>query len=288
MTARPLATRVILVVLDGLRPDAIDAFDLQHCRALMARSAWTDRGTSVAPSVTAAALTSMFTGVSPDIHGVDDDKFRLPKAPHRLSLITNNLLAAGLPTAVHVRRVPWLFRALASRMARYAGAAVVSMKGDTAPEILDAAEPTLARRGNGFVFVHLPDADRVGHIHGWMSPQYGRAAQTLDQAVGRLVHEYRVLDDPGTLLIACADHGGGGAVRTHHNSAHPDDRTIPVMLAGAGVVPGRLQQSVHWLDLPATVLWSLGVAVPLSWQGAPLTAAFSSPKPPVAVAHVAA
>src|SRR5689334_8442175 len=72
--------RVIIVVLDGLRPDAIERFDLAHTRRLIGRGASTLRGTTVAPSITTAAMTSLLTGVSPARHGITTDRFSVPSA----------------------------------------------------------------------------------------------------------------------------------------------------------------------------------------------------------------
>jgi arylsulfatase A-like enzyme len=96
----------------------------------------------------------------------------------------------------------------------------------------------------------------------------------MDAALGAL--EAAVdLDDPTTLLIALADHGGGGATLKHHDSAHPLDTTIPVMLAGGAVVPCDLGTGVSLTDVPATILWALGLARPVSYVGRPLLQAFA-------------
>jgi phosphopentomutase len=107
-----------------------------------------------------------------------------------------------------------------------------------------------------------------------MSPEYGLAAQEMDAALGSLV-ERLDLDDPSTLLIALADHGGGGRNLRHHDSDHALDHTIPVVLAGGAVERGDLGAGVSLTDVPATVLWSLGLPIPESYAGRPLTQAFS-------------
>jgi predicted AlkP superfamily pyrophosphatase or phosphodiesterase len=266
---------VIVAVLDGLRPDAIDRFGLRHWATLARQSAWTPRATSVAPSVTAVALTSLFTGVAPSVHGIESETFALPRQPQRLVPVTRVLADAGIASHTFIRRLPFVYRGLARRFSRLAGVDGAVFAGDTAAEILGAAHDVLADRRPGFVFLHWPDADRAGHAHGWMSPDYGAAARRLDFALGALALLTDVTRDPGTLLIACADHGGGGADPKHHNSAHPDDRTIPVLLAGGAVTAGRLPDGVHWLDIPATVLWALGAPVPATYTGRPIAAAFA-------------
>jgi arylsulfatase A-like enzyme len=226
--------------------------------------------------VTAAALTSLFTGVSPEVHGIDSEDFRLPRAPQRLQPLTRVLAEAGIPCATFIRRMPWLYRGLARQMAHYAGVKDAHFVGDSAAELLFAARAAIEEQRNGFIFLHWPDADTAGHEHAWMSDEYGRAARRLDTALGFLATQLDIVNDPTTLLIACADHGGGGATPKHHNSAHPDDRTIPVLLAGGAVMPGRLRDDVQWLDIPATVLWALGVARPAAYEGRPLSEAFAA------------
>jgi predicted AlkP superfamily pyrophosphatase or phosphodiesterase len=58
MRREPIARRVITVVLDGLRPDAIERFELAHLGALIAHGASALDATTVSPSVTVAAMTS--------------------------------------------------------------------------------------------------------------------------------------------------------------------------------------------------------------------------------------
>jgi len=77
-------SRVIVVVLDGLRPDAIGRFRLGVMAELMSSGAWTLDATTVRPSVTVAAVTSLLTGVSPDTHGLKGDRVFIPRAAAEL------------------------------------------------------------------------------------------------------------------------------------------------------------------------------------------------------------
>lgn len=106
-----------------------------------------------------------------------------------------------------------------------------------------------------------------------MSPGYLDAARALDTALGRVVDALD-LADPRTLLIVAADHGGGGIVPTRHDSMHAADTTIPVLLAGGAVAPMRLGADVSLLDIPATIAWALGIPLPASYAGRPLSHAF--------------
>jgi hypothetical protein len=271
---RPDIRRVVLVVLDGLRADAIPALGLRCWQQLAICGASSLCGTTVAPSVTAAAMASLFTGVPPEVHGLRSDRFHLPRRQGTLHPLPQVLAGAGLPTSSFIRRLPLVFRGVGKRLSRFLGVGVSSFSGRGCREILFAAWDQLLVQERGLIFLHWPDADSAGHEHGWMSDEYARAAHRLDQTLGLLAAIADVERDPGTLLIALADHGGGGVNLRDHESDHPLDRTIPLLLAG-GAVCGEELYEPTLLDVPATVLWALGVPLPDSYAGHPLYEAFT-------------
>ena len=232
-------TRAILVVLDGLRADAAHLFPLPHLTALARRGAYTFAGRTVSPSITSAAMTSLFTGVSPHVHGIRSDLWGMPRPAGPLTLLAPLLRRSGLTVRGFMAALPPVYRGLGARMASRAGIDA-TFRGDNAHEILDTARLTLIGPEPGLTILHWPDADRAGHAQGWTSPAYVGAARVLDDALDRLVRMTGVLDDPGTILIAMADHGGGGAQARNHESAHPLDVTIPIVVAGGQVAWGEL------------------------------------------------
>jgi arylsulfatase A-like enzyme len=271
--------RVVLVVLDGLRADAVPAFDLGSWRRLAAAGCGSLAGATVEPSVTAAAMASLLTGVGPAEHGLRSDRFHLPRPRLALAPLPAVLAAAGLPTTAFVRRLPAAWRPLGRTVARLLGVAVASFAGDDAAAILAAARGTLRGQGRGLVLLHWPDCDQAGHAHGWMSLPYARAARRLDDLLGELAA--LVAPGPRTLLIALADHGGGGASPRDHDSSHPSDTTVPMLLCGDGVVVGSLAAPTL-LDVAPTAAWALGAAAPRCWSGRALYEAFT---PVLRLAH---
>jgi arylsulfatase A-like enzyme len=269
--ACPFVERVVVVVLDGLRPDAIGRFGLQQMAQLAARGAQSLEARTVTPSVTACAMTSLLTGAAPARHGMQSDKFRLPQPRGPLDPVPQVLGAHGIRSAAHMARVPWLFRGLARRLVGRLGVDAAGFHGEGCRDILAGALPALRARTHGFTLLHWPDADRAGHAHAWMSPAYAAAARRMDETLGELVDTLGVLNDPTTMLVALADHGGGGVDPKHHDSTHPVDQTIPMVFAGGGIAPGLLPSGASLLDVPATVLWALGVPQPASFAGRALT-----------------
>lgn len=261
------ARRVVLVVLDGVRPDALASLGASHWARLAATGRSTMRGNTVTPSVTAAAMASLLTGSAPAVHGLQSDRVHIPRAHGVLDPMPNVLKRRGLPTSVFLTHIPWLFRGLARRIAHRVGVRSPSFSGCGADEVLHAARAALRYQQHGLIVMHWPDADRAGHAHGWMSDPYLAAVRTLDDALGRLGALLGIPNDAHTLLIALADHGGGGIDPRDHDSADPKDRTIPILIAGAGVARGALADGAHLLDIPATVLDALGVPVPPCYGG---------------------
>jgi predicted AlkP superfamily pyrophosphatase or phosphodiesterase len=266
--------RVVLVVLDGLRPDAIHRFGLQRVASLARRGASTFRAQTVTPSITPCAMASLLTGAAPERHGIQSERFHLPRPRGPVHPIARELSKHSLPSSFFMPQVPFLMRGIASRLSVMLGLGEFRHQGRDAQDVLAAARRSLESQRRGLIMMHWLDADRAGHEFGWMSPEYGAAAARMDDALGQL--EAAVdLADPGTLVIALADHGGGGATPKHHDSAHPLDTTIPVLLAGGAISPCELGTGVSLTDVPATILWALGLARPESYVGRPLLQAFT-------------
>lgn len=281
--------RVIVVVLDGLRPDAITRFGLQNVLRLARNGASTFDARTVSPSVTAAAMGSLLTGAAPSHHGLESERFHIPRAKGALHPVAHELARCGMPSSGFMAHVPWLIRPLARRIARTLGLTTVRFRGNNATQVLEAARTQLRIQDTGLILLHWADADRAGHEHGWMSDAYGQAAVAMDRALGQLM---RVVDlsDRSTVMIALADHGGGGRALRHHNSDHPADRTIPVIFAGGGVRPGTLPAGISLLDVPATILTLLGIPRPASYAGqslVPRVMMASPPAVPLAAASAA-
>ncbi len=98
-----------------------------------------------------------------------------------------------------------------------------------------------------------------------MSRAYLEAARAADEAVAELAGA--VLADAAAVLLVTADHGGGGGVPTDHDLPHPANDAIPIVAAGAQVLPGRGPAGASLLDLPPTILRALGVPVPRGYAG---------------------
>lgn len=282
--ARPAAAvsrRVVVVSVDGLRPDAIGRFGAETLQRLMSEGSYTLSASTILPSKTLPSHTSMLTGEPPDVHNV----------------LWNNVLTADAES-IEVPNVFSVARSHGYRTAAFFSKAKFgplqregTLDYSQAPggwfgkwparRTVRDVEKYLASAKPDLLFVHLADPDTAGHRSGWMSDDYASAVRSADRAIARLV---RAADAAygagGYTLIVTADHGGHG---NNHGSEDVRDVLIPWIAWGRGVKPGSLAGStVKTMDTAATVLWLMGLSEPADWAGAPITSAFDE-----AVADVA-
>ena len=279
LPVRPLPTdsltrNVVVVSIDGLRPDAIITYSAPTLQRLMREGSYTLSARTIDPSKTLPSHTSMLTGQPPDRHGV---LWNNVASAERDSIDMPNIFSVartrGYSTAAFFSKAKFgplqvadtldYSQAPGGWFGRWSSQRTVT---DVAA-YLESAKPNV-------LFVHLTDPDAAGHSNGWMTDAYGRAVLEADRAVNRLIsladHAY------GTgkfSLIVTADHGGHG---TGHGSDDPRDMTIPWIAWGQGVKRGELAAaSVRTMDTAATVLWLLALDEPAEWAGRAVIEAFS-------------
>jgi predicted AlkP superfamily pyrophosphatase or phosphodiesterase len=263
--------RVVIVLADGLRPDAVSPSVMPSLDALGGVFTLALHGRTVRPSTTVAALASLATGVAPQTHRLIEPGLGFLPALSGLRPVARELQRAGIPTDVVTSDLGVAVYPVAWALASAAGVARLVTHGSNARGAALAAHRVLCRNEPRLLFLYLPDCDRAGHAHGWMSAPYLEAAAEVDAAIGTLAS----WTEEAVFLIT-ADHGGGGVDPRDHDAPHPVNDHIPLVVAGRGVTRRhQLTRPVSLLDIPATVLWSFGLEVPPCYQGRPLTGAFT-------------
>jgi predicted AlkP superfamily pyrophosphatase or phosphodiesterase len=266
------STHVVIISIDGLRPDAIAPAIAPTLARLAAEGSHTFAAHTILPSRTLPSHTSMLTGVGPDVHHVTWNDDRSAEAPplavptvfavaHTRGLVTAAVFAK---TKFHLLEEPG------------------SLDFDAAPSDdstswrASRTMPLVSRAMSiapNLLFVHVGEPDYAGHVSGWMGVSYLAAVHAADRAVARVVAKADSAFGAGTwTLIVTADHGGHD--RTH-GSADRRDMTIPWIAWGRGVrAHSRIAADVRTTDTAATALWLLGVEIPSAWAGTAVVDAF--------------
>ena len=269
---RGVTEHVVVVSIDGLRPDAIAQFEAPTLRRLMKEGSYTLSASTILPSKTLPSHTSMLTGQSPDVHGVLWNKsMSLNRTKSKAPTVFELLRAEGYVTAAFFSKAK--FSTLQKRGTLDYSQAPGGWFGywPSQRTIHDVEQYLVSQKPN-LLFVHLGDPDHVGHHYGWMSAKYGQSVSQLDGELERLVKIAEGAFGVGNFtLIVTADHGGHDR---DHGSSDPRDVTIPWIAWGRGVEDGMLSRPVRTIDTAATILWLLKVTKPAGWTSEPVAEAF--------------
>jgi predicted AlkP superfamily pyrophosphatase or phosphodiesterase len=277
----PRAERVVIISIDGLRPDLLIRAEVPNLRGLLKVGSYTFWARTVAEGHTLPAHASMLTGVSPQKHGVtwnDHVEQAYPESPTLFEVAKQ----AGLTTALATGKTKFV---------------VFDKPGTLDWKYLPRGEPILdafvAQQAARMVrehkpqvlFVHLAGVDAVGHARGWGSPEQLAWLGEADKAVGVVlvaVKEAGLLDS--TLVIVTADHGGAGVEHgpNDNRSAH-----VPWIAAGPGVrqnmdLTRYPDLAVNITDTFATACAALGVKPKVAVEGKPVgQISTQAPDPPL-------
>ncbi len=203
------ANQVVLLVIDGL------GWEQLHGRTALAPTLSTARGgpiTTVAPSTTAAALSSIATGVPPGEHGVVGYKIRVGgQTLNTLRWSTGNGDARKLIPPREFQQVP-AFGGRAPVVVNKAefigsGFTIAHLDGvdyrpyGTIATLVWEIERAVAT-GERFVYGYYDGLDRVGHERG-----HAGAFDAEFAFVDRLVGDVRAVLPDDVVLLVTADHG---------------------------------------------------------------------------------
>lgn len=257
------ADNVVLIMVDGLRPDALKQAKAPALEGLIKRGSFTLKAQTVTPSLTLPAFTSMLTGLPVEAHGVDWNDYEPQrgylKAPTVFEIATFNGSKWG---AAFIQKEKLLH---ATKQDRRLALHVCSVNepGCTAKKIaadvINAYKTSTDSTKPALFLIHFAEADTAGHAEGWMSKPYLKAVEDIDRAIGALIKGFKELGlYERTTFIVSADHGGHG---TTHGTAAPEDMTIPWIAAGPGIKAGHeIKQPVSLMDTPATVMRAFGIS----------------------------
>jgi arylsulfatase A-like enzyme len=303
---KPRADRVIIVSIDGLRPDAIEKADAAVLRTLIERGAYCSKAQTVRPSITLPSHTAMLTGLDYERHGIAWNTYRSGYIIH--PTVFSVLHQTGRSSAMFFSKDKFHFLANPNCVSWIYGPPVPDqspprenandierLKARLKQEEEPAKKPPpplkpgeLATRarllGRAFAeswpaqkwpltFVHFREADEAGHQNGWMGPEYIDGVRAVDQALGTIL---ATIEKNGgferTALIVSADHGGSGG--SHYRWLDPDKSenvTIPWICVAPGVPAGlKIERVIHTYDTAPTALSLIGVGAPEGIDGRPV------------------
>ncbi|NOU94804.1 nucleotide pyrophosphatase [Paenibacillus sp. LMG 31456] len=257
--------RVIVIGWDGAG-SFVQSSETPQLDAFFRRGASSLTTQAVMPTISAQCWGSMFYGVTPDKHQLDNTRAEKERFPD----------GSPYTSVFKLARQQWPDAKLASFSSwepinygiieTSAGVHTVSMPD---AELAAAAGAYIQLNPDvKLMFVHFDLPDAGGHRHGYNTPGQWEVIAQTDRHVAiimQAIEEAGLLQD--SLIIQLTDHGGGGAAPTDHGSDHPLDLTIFWSCAGPGIEPGsEVPAELGLIDTAAVIAHALGLMPSDSWD----------------------
>ncbi len=256
-----MSEKVILVLVDGMRPDGLLQCGHPYVKPLLESAAYSLTAQTVMPSVTLPCHMSLFHSVDPDRHGITTNTYVPQVRP--IEGLFDRLDAAGKKNGFFYT---WEELRDLSRPDHLHRAYMINQHKELHSDqmITDAAIDYINAEQPDFLFLYLGQTDELGgHDHGWMSPEY---LHCVNVAVGCTQKLIESIPEDYTVILT-ADHGGHGR---GHGSDDPQDMTIPIVIRGPRFEKGREYPGGSIKDIAVTVAKLLEVAPAKEWEGKPL------------------
>ncbi|MBR7188450.1 MAG: alkaline phosphatase family protein [Clostridia bacterium] len=250
--------KVNLILIDGMRPDALAECGNPGVEGLLSTSAYTLRGRTVFPPLTLPCHMSLFHSVGPDRHGVTGNDYSPMVHPVK-----------GIMEQLHGRRSTamcfnWEPLRDLCRPGNCGFSFFISSHdyglAPAARAVIEASEKLLQTLAPDFCFTYVGWPDDQGHATGWMSREYLEAVDGSLRLVERLIRG----TERDYVTILTADHGGHDR---DHGLPIDEDMAIPVILRGEGIAPRTLDAPVSILDIAPTILRLLDCEPAMEWEG---------------------
>ena len=255
--------KVILISIDGMRPDAFLACGNPYAQELQRISAHTLTALTIMPSLTLPCHMSMFHGVTPQRHGVTTNTFA--PCAHPVDGIFETVKKNGRRSSMHYGWEP-LRDLSAPSTIQWADYVRYDTADDTDAQLTELCARRIHTSHPDFVFLYLVQTDAAGHQVGWMTQPY------LDRIHGALNCVKRMVEEFGSeySIIVTADHGGHG---DDHGTDLAEDMTIPQFYIGPRFTAGKVLTGVSILDTAPTVAGLMGLTPAEEWEGRSLAEA---------------
>lgn len=253
--------KVILISVDGMRPDGFLTCGNPYIEEMMKKSYYTLDGKTVLPSVTLPCHMSLFHSVTPKRHGITTNLY-LPMA-RPIDGLFEVLKSERAVSAMYYGWEPLrdVARSATLKFSEYINAYTEESSDTT---LTDHALVRIRQSRPDFVFLYMVETDeKGGHDCGWMTEGY---LERINKAIDNV---RRVIEECGSeyTVIVTADHGGHD--RTH-GTEMPEDTTIPMFYFGKMFENGKRFSGGSILDIAPTIAKIMNVEVPREWEGKPV------------------
>ncbi len=246
---KKIKNKVLIIGIDGCRPDGITASNTPNLDGLMANATYSLDARCLFTTSSGPGWTSMLSGVWQDKHGVVNNAYtgsNFTGYPHFFKHIEDHN-----PENRTVSIVQW--NPINDHMAQLDADVVIN--SDTDEAVKNAVANELANNDPTALFVQLSNVDFAGHRTGFTpdNQDYIDAIETVDSQVGAMISALKLrktYDDENWLILLSTDHGGLG---TSHGGPSDEERTIFVIASGDNIPNKKIEKTTSEVTVPPAI-----------------------------------
>jgi predicted AlkP superfamily pyrophosphatase or phosphodiesterase len=265
--------KVLLIGVDGVRPDVLAEVETPNLDALAAAGSFTQEAQNVMPTVSGPCWSSMLIGAVPEKHGVLNNDFssnnygEYPDFLTRIEQVRPELgtfaVVDWLPLGGEEDGGPLISDALDKKVV-LDGYEFGWLEADSISVVATINE--LQSGDSDALFVYLGAPDEISHNIGGIGTEYRDAIAAADRHVGRLVEAVKArgsFAQEDWLILVATDHGR--TMTGGHGGDSPEETTIFFIASGPSAAVGTPAGPVSIVDVPVTALTHLGIPIQAEW-----------------------
>jgi predicted AlkP superfamily pyrophosphatase or phosphodiesterase len=257
-----MSNRVLIIGIDGCRPDALLAAQTPNMDALWKEGAYTFKARTDEISSSGPAWSAMLIGVWHQKHNILNNEYEDPDLEHYPHFF--HRVRQEKPELATYSVANWgpIHKILQEGDATYTSSKI--------SDVLVASEVAsiLENKDVDVMFVQLDEVDGAGHRHDYKveSEKYLKAIERSDEQIGKMVSALEKrpsIEKENWLIILSADHGGSNF---GHGKNIPDHTTVFFIASGESAKKGEITKEVGVVDVAVTALYHLGIPAKESWD----------------------
>lgn len=265
---KPLAKRVVVIVIDGCRKEKLYQADAPFLHRLMREGTVYETMETIYPARTVTCFSSMFTGTYPREHGIKSNMVWSlgVKVQSIFDVLKENGKKGVLFGCAH------LIDAFGDYCESFTA---VSHNDVVDKKIMNQAKIIYDRENPDLFIVQMIAVDQTGHSRGVHYSEYLEKIKEADELIADF---YQWLAQRGdideTAFIVMADHGQGNGIGGH---GHLDEgeRFVPFFMHGPMISQGQtIEEFRSIVSVASTISALLGVPYPDHARGPDLREAF--------------
>jgi hypothetical protein len=268
LPSKPLAKRVVVIVIDGCQKERLYEADAPFLHRLMKEGTVYEQMETIYPARTVTCFSSMFTGTYPREHGIKSNMVwdLGVKVESIFKVLERQGKKGVLFGCAH----------LIDAFGKYVESFTVVAHNDIVDhKIMEQAKTIYERENPDLFVVQMIAVDQTGHSRGVLYPEYLQKIKESDALIADFYQwlcERNEMDD--TALIIMADHGQGNGIGGH---GHLDtgERFVPFIMHGRMIRQGVVVPEKHSIvSVAPTISALLGIPIPDHSRGPILHQAF--------------